>query len=327
MNGVEEDDGAPASRYDAFVAASPQGSPYATSWWLDAVLGAGRWRGHCVERDGAIVAAWPAGVRRSRFGDVLVGAPLTPCLGPLLRPGCSRTDHNELVELLVDQFGDVAHVEARCSPAFDYWTPLHWRGFTQTSFYTWRLDDLADTERVFAAASQRVRRQVRKSQKLGVEVGAGTIDELVELVRLSFRRQSIEHGMPDPTLIRRIDEAAVAHGAREILVARAPDGRLQAGGLYVFDGRTTWYLLGGNDPSLRDSGAPTHVMWQAILNAAARGTVFDFEGSMLKHVEHFVRAFGGTPTPYSIVRRTSSRGYRTQVALKRATRRLLAPRH
>ena len=71
--------------YDDFVAMSPQGSIFCTSWWLDAVA-----PGHhgyaVVTKDGRIDTAWPYVVRRA-FGRTLIDMPpLTPWLGVLLGP-------------------------------------------------------------------------------------------------------------------------------------------------------------------------------------------------------------------------------------------------
>jgi hypothetical protein len=62
-------------------------------------------------------------------------------------------------------------------------------------------------------------------------------------------------------------------------------------------------------------------MWAAIELASKRGTGFDFEGSSLRSVERFFRAYGGHPVPCSRVRWASSRGLSTEVAVKRAVRR------
>ena len=75
-----------ASAYDRFVAESPQGSVFCTSWWLDAVA-PGSWRAHEVEEKERIIAAWPTVARTTRLGVLHVGAPLTPFLGPLFPPG------------------------------------------------------------------------------------------------------------------------------------------------------------------------------------------------------------------------------------------------
>lgn len=314
------------SEYDAFVAASPQGTVFCRSWWLDATAGAGRWRHADIrDADGRLVATWPAAVRQTRFGDVLTGAPLTPYLGPLLSAGDGRQRRSREVdqlERLVEALGPYAHVDARCSPLLDYWTPLAWHGFSQTTHYTWRLDDVADEEATFARLRDSARRQVAKAQRLGLVVAPGSADDLVTLQRHTFARQEDAGPGPQEALVRRIAAAAVDHGCGEILVARDGDGRAHSASLFVHDDRTTWYLLGGSDTELRASGSASLLMWEGIRAAGARGTAFDFEGSMLRHVERFVRTFGGEPVPYSILRHTPSAAWRARTTGARLAQRM-----
>ncbi len=303
-----------ASAYDDFVAASPQGSVFCTSWWLEAVA-PGRWRPHAVEENGRIVAAWPTAARPTRLGPVHAGAPLTPFLGPLFPAGEGakrRSRELELLEALLVRIGSFAHLEARCSPGFDYWTPLRWHGFAQTTNYTWRLHDLSDLDAVFAGFRENIRGHIRAAEKGGMTVEEGALGELLGLHRRRFAR--------DPVGIGRIDAAAAERGARTVLVARDADGRARAGGYFVHDERLTTYLIAATDAEVR--GAASLVLWEAIRRTAGRGAGFDFEGSMLRHVESFVRSFGGVPAPYSIVWKTPSRGVRGARALKRGARSL-----
>ena len=66
--------------------------------------------------------------------------------------------------------------------------------------------------------------------------------------------------------------------------------------------------MGGGDPHLRTSGAGSLLIWEAIQRASADSQVFDFEGSMLRPVERFFRAFGGRQTPYPHVSRATRVG-------------------
>jgi hypothetical protein len=302
-----------ASPYDELVATSPQGSVFCTSWWLAAVAPE-RWRANELEENGAIVAAWPTVVRPSRFGEVHVGAPLTPFLGPLFPPGGGarrRSREIKLLESLLDRIGPHAHLEARCNPGFDYWTPLRWHGFRQTTNYTWRLPDLSDLDAVFAGFRENIRGHVRAAEKAGMIVEEAGLGDFLELHRRRFSR--------DPEGIERIDSAAAQRDARTILIARDADGTARAGGYFVHDARCTTYLLAATDTEVR--GAASAVLWEAIQRSGARGAAFDFEGSMLRHVESFVRSFGGVPTPYSIVWRTPSASFRAVRAIKRTLRR------
>jgi lipid II:glycine glycyltransferase (peptidoglycan interpeptide bridge formation enzyme) len=299
-------------QYDELVASSPQGSLFCSSVWLDAVA-PGRWRSHAIEENGRVVAAWPTVVRTTRFGEVHVGAPLTPFLGPLFPPGEGarrRSREIAFVESLLERIGPFAHLEARCNPAFDYWTPLRWHGFRQTTNYTWRLPDLADLDAVFSGFRENIRGHIRAAEKNGMTVGEGTLDEFLEVHRRRFAN--------DPEGIERID-SAVGPSRRTILLARDANGHARAGGYFVHDERFTTYLLAATDAEAR--GAASLVLWDAIQRASARGNEFDFEGSMLRHVESFVRSFGGVPTPYSIVWRTPSAAMRAARAAKRTLRR------
>lgn len=314
--------------YDELVASSPQGSVFASSWWLDAVA-PGRWRTNAVAVSGSLVAAWPTVVRPTRFGPVHEGAPLSPFLGPLFGPSesSSRARRHaaeiEYLERLLVELGDFAHLDARCNPAFDYWAPLAWHGFTQTTHYTWRLADPSDLERVWAGLRENIRREVRKARKRGVQVGEGSLADLAAVQRQTAERQDRARaaGLSRDAL-RRIEEAAEPLGRRSILVARDPEARAHAAGYFVWDSGHTYYLVGGSDAEMRTSGASSLLLWTAIEHAAARGTAFDFEGSMLPHVERFFRAFGGEPVPYSIVRSSRSRALRLAAGGKRVARRI-----
>ena len=312
--------------YDALVQRSPQGSVFALSWWLDAVA-ADAWEPHVVEAGGEPAAAWPSAVHGSRWGRLLASPPLTPFLGPLLPPrvGRSRSREIKLLEGLVKAAGGAAHIEARCSPGFDYWTPLSWHGFTQTTRYTWRLDELRDTEAVFRAMRENVRRHVRNARKRGVTIETAGLSDFLGVHAATVGRKGLgEVAAVSRQALARVEAAASAREARTILVARGEDGHVHAGGYFVHDWRYVYYLMGGSDPEHRSSGASSLLLWSAIGQAAERGLGFDFEGSMLRPVEEFFRAFAGVPAPYSVVRRTTSAGLRAERAVKRHLRGLTA---
>jgi hypothetical protein len=308
-------------RYDELVAESPQGSVFADGWWLDAVA-PGAWEPHLVE-DGELRAAWPTIIRRNRWGPLHLGASLTPFLGPLLPASADGkrrwTAAERAIELLLEELGPYAHLEARCHPAFAYWTPLSWHGFSQTTRYTWRLEGVSDIEAAEAALRPNIRGDIRKARKQGVAVVEGTKDELLELHR---RTSTVERHVADATAstIESVDGPAAERSARHVLIARDEDGRAHAAGYFVRDARALYYLVGASDAELRSSGATSLLVWSGIELASSLGLAFDFEGSMIRPIERFFRAFGGEPVPYSVVRHTQRRGLRAERAVKRTVR-------
>lgn len=312
-------DHSPAT-YEQLVESSVQGTVFHMPWWLDAVA-PGAWHSHELRGHDGVTAAWPTVSRRTPFGRVHFGPPLTPYLGPVFAPDDRQVRmlarQAAGLDGLLENIGPFALLEARCAPGFDYWGPLRWNQFEQTTAYTFRLHELDDLERVYAGVESRQRRLIRKARNV-LEVGPGTVEDVLPMIRASFLRQGAAAALPSEDLIRRIDVAAGKRGARDILVARDAAGVVHGVLFLVHDRRFTYSLLTGIDTERRGSGAMPLLMWSAIERASACGRAFDFEGSSIESIERFFRSFGGDPTPCSVL--TSARS--TSLAVARRARRL-----
>lgn len=310
--------------WDKLVASSRQGSIFASSWWLDAVA-PNAWDVTLIGPADKPTAGWPTVRSSSRFGTVHTGARLTPYLGPILREPSTAyrryTDQVALVEELVAEMGDIAHIEARCHPAFEYWTALKWHDFSQTTSYSWRLDDMAAEDEVLAGIRGGTRRAITKAaDQLTVE--DGSLEDFLAVQRSTHERKGVDSGAGHEALVRRIDAAASQRDARTIVIVRDSDGEVHAGCYLVHDAHTTYYLMGGVNEQRRGDGGAGLAVWEGIRRSIAADRDFDFEGSMLPGVERFFRTFGGRPVPVSTVRATPSKGYRSATAAKRAGKRI-----
>ncbi len=313
--------------YEALLARSRQRSVFAESWWLDATTGSpDGWRPNLVrDANGDARAAWPLPTRAASVGPVATGAPYTPFLGPLLPDrgdGVAQVSADvDLLRELATSLDRYAHVEAACMPELDYWTPLSWHDFTQTTRTTWRIAAGTTPDAVRAGMRKGTRSTLNAAERDGLMVEAGTVDELLAACEATFAAQDIAD-VPARSVLERVARAAVERGRGEILAVRTAGGELASAGLFVWDDRFTWNLANGRIASSGATGAPTALLWHAIGRALERGTGFDFEGSMLEPVERFVRGFGGEPVAYSVVRRSSPAWARV-VARKRRIKRLL----
>jgi hypothetical protein len=92
--------------------------------------------------------------------------------------------------------------------------------------------------------------------------------------------------------------------ARKIFIAEDDQGRRHAGVYMVWDENSAYYLMGGGDPALRNGGAASLCMWEAVKYASTVARSFDFEGSMLESVERFFRGGGAVQMPYFSVWKT-----------------------
>ncbi|RDI12696.1 GNAT family N-acetyltransferase [Comamonas sp. AG1104] len=299
-------------KYRTLCTQEPSIPLFSQAWWLDATAGEGAWDVALVEKGGAIVAAMPY-VPRKRYGFTLLGQPaLTQTLGPWLREtdGKSSTklaQHKDWLQALIDQLPHFSHFTQNWHWRMGNWLPFYWAGFQQTTRYTYILQELSDEQELWQGLQENIRREIKKaSNRLQLRVRDDlTVDDFLVLNRMTFARQDMALPYTE-AFVHKLDQACVARQARKIFIAEDEQGRRHAGVYVVWDGNSAYYLMGGGDPELRNSGATSLCMWEAIKFAATVTKRFDFEGSMIEPVEKFFRAFGAQQTPYFTVSKTPS---------------------
>jgi Acetyltransferase (GNAT) domain len=277
-------------------------------WWLDAVA-PGRWSAVEIRRGGELKARLPYVMDR-RMGLTLLRQPLlTPFLGPWICPSEGKyatqlAHQKELYTELIEQLPAHHYFSQTFHYSVENWLPFYWKGFQQTTRYTYMINNLTDLDHVWSEFRENIRREIRKaSKRLRVHSEYG-IDTFFNINELTFLRQ----GLPLPysrESVRRLDEACSARSARTIFFAEDDDGRVHAAVYIVWDEQSAYYLMGGGDPALRTSGAMSLALWEAIKFSHQVSRRFDFEGSMIEPIERFFRAFGACQVPYFHVSRCS----------------------
>jgi len=270
-------------------------------WWLEAVA-ENAWRSLEVVRNDQIVARMPIVLSRKFGFRVIRQPPLTPTLGPWIRPSTADpakriAREKVLFNDLIDQLPAWDYFEVSFHHGLTNWLPFYWRGFEQTTRYTYILEDVFDMERVWCGLQESVRRNIRKARKvLSVRTDL-SVDRVLDLTDLTFLRQG--HRLTfKRDLVRRIDAACATRDARRMFFAEDAKGQVHAALYVVTDAECAYYLLGGADPKFRGSGAQNLLLWEAIRFASERGVKFDFEGSMIEPIERVFRAFGALQAPY-----------------------------
>lgn len=286
---------------------------FSRAWWLDAVAGDENWDVAILEKGGQLFASMPY-VRRCRWGlQMSSQPPLSQTLGPWLKPRAGKNTKNlaqqkDSMEALITQLPRFDRFSQNWHYSQTNWLPFYWKGFQQTTRYTYVLPDLGNEELLWKGLDHNIRTDIRKAtDRFGLRVRDDFgLDAFMALNRKVFARQGKTLPYPE-SLVQRLDNACEERQCRKILIAEDEQGRAHAGVYLVWDENSAYYLMGGSDPELRNSGATSLCMWEAIRHAATVTKRFDFEGSMLEPVERFFRAFGAEQVPYYQVQRTNSR--------------------
>lgn len=280
---------------------------YFQPWWLDIVCGDGGWGVSICKSNDQIVGAMPYFIKR-KFGiTMLTSPPFTQFLGIWIRSAESKyfkklAREKEIISQLVEDLPK-HQVFFQCFPgSFENWLPLYWKGFEQTTKYSYVLKDLSDLDAVWSDASVGVRTAVRKARQSLVVETDRPVSDLFDILQKTYERQGMKPGFSRSKGQRMVQEA-VRRGVGKVFYAVDSDDQVHAAVFIVWDSQSAYYILGGGDPELRQSGGGTLCLWEAISFSSEVTVAFDFEGSMVEGIEKFFRSFGAKQQAYFRIRR------------------------
>jgi Acetyltransferase (GNAT) domain len=280
-------------------------------WWLDIVcVGRANWQ---------VVLAYDAKNRpisAQVFWNAKLGKIIPSTIPPILSPMSGlwvaapikhKTDaeHFRLaVEAIIPLLPHSSWLEMRWKPEDSDWTPLSWKGFKQTTRYTYRLDLSSSQEALFDHCKKDLRRHLRQaSEVLSVEIRSNP-EGLFPLVEQIYREQGVIVPF-SKTLFESLVLKSHELGLGTLLVAKDENGLVLGFNWMLISQGKAYFLVAGTDLRYRKSGAVIWLIWQSILEAKKLGCQFvDFEGSMIPGVEFVLRTFGAVQTPYFYLFRT-----------------------
>ncbi|MBK8556976.1 MAG: GNAT family N-acetyltransferase [Lewinellaceae bacterium] len=290
------------SAYETFCSNAPADFPvFLQHWYLDAVCENGNWAAAVVEDQGRVVGVWPHFIKE-KWGKSYVAMPaLCRQMGPYLLPEYRGTvKEPTLIESMLAQVPEMASFEQDFNYTAQNWLPLYWKDFQQTTRYSYQIE-VGNLKQVWKNIKSDYRNnKIKKAQKKVVVYPEGTVEDFLTVHNRSFERQ----GIPAPIslgFLQKLDEALASHTSRTMFFARDREsGAIHSVAYLIWDRERAWYLMSGDDPALRKSGAGMLLIWEAIryTNEVLGLPIFDFAGSMLPTVEPIRRHFGAQQAPY-----------------------------
>tara|TARA_A100001015_G_C14863826_1_gene661450 strand:- start:285 stop:1043 length:759 start_codon:yes stop_codon:yes gene_type:complete len=237
---------------------------------------------------------------------------LTQTLGPFIKyPENQKYSkklsyQKEIMNNLIDQL-----------PAFDYfcqnfhfsltnWLPFYWRGFAQTTRYTYIINNIKDHEQVYQNFTQAKKKNIKKSEnKIHVRFDLD-VNSFYENHKLTLDKQGqkIQYQF---NLLNRIYENGLKNNGVKIISAHDNDNNIHAALLLVGNNTSAYDLISTIDPTFRNSGAASKLVLEGIKLFSKDTRKFDFEGSMIENVENSFRQFGAIQTPYFQIKKVNSK--------------------
>jgi len=309
-------------KYISYCNTLPNISLFQQAWWLDTVCGKEKWNVTVHENNGNILGAWAYPIKRKK-GFSLINMPmLTPGSLPVItyfpgqKPATKISHEQQVLDELINQLPKFDLFDLYFLPDYKNHLSFHWKGFTQTTRYTYLIKDLSSLDKVFDEFNASIRTQIRKAEKEITITESDDVELFYKINALTFKRQSkaVPYSL---NYVKQIDIACKKNNCRKILLAKDKEGNIHAAIYLVWDTESAYYLMGGADETYKSSGAYSLLIWEAIKRSSQLTKQFNFCGSMLPAVERFFRSFGGEQTPYLHIKKINSKALKLLLALKK----------
>src|SRR5690554_1815817 len=221
------------------------------------------------------------------------------------------------MEALIDQLPEYHYFSQNWHYSNPNWLPFYWRGFDQSTRYTYVIEDTSDLEKVYSDFEHSKRKNIKKSESMVKVVFDISAEEFYENHKMTLKKQGSEISY-DFQLFKRIYDEGYKRKQAKTIAAYDHDGNLYAALFVIWDGISAYDLISTIDPDYRTYGAASVLIRDVIRYTSQFVNKFDFEGSMIEAVERSFRQFGAKQIPYFALTHRPSRWLNTVLHLKKA---------
>jgi len=280
-------------------------------WWLDSTCGENNWDAITIKRGQNVVAIMPIFIEKKYIFKYITQPILTQFMGVYIKyPENQKYEkrlhfQKEIFFEIIDRLPKFDYFNIYFDSEFTNWLPFMWRGFKQTTHYTYVIED-NNLDRVYNNFNKKVRNEINKAIKNGVEViDSDDIETFYKINKITFDRQNID--IPYSfEYVKNLYENAKKENAA-IMKFAIKDSKILSVLLTFNDSKKIYAILGSSNRDLKLYGAEYLLDWYLIQEAINRGLAYDFEGSVMERIEQRVRSFGAIQKPIFRIFKTNSK--------------------
>lgn len=201
---------------------------------------------------------------------------------------------NRVSKSLIDQLPKCSLYFQQYHTDYTNWSGLYWEGYKETTRYTYLLDKTKGEEILRQNLKGTLRRSFRH-----VEENYTIVDQDFNTFWSSLEKSFGNRNKSVPYNKQVMTNLFATFGKEHLTVKSCrhnTTGEMVCGVVVVSDSNTTYYLCNYYTPEIKPNGSLGYLMWRVVFERDT--TICDFEGSMLKDIEFFLRSFGGQLTPH-----------------------------
>lgn len=287
---------------------------YSQYWWMEAVCKGSEWD-VIITRDkqGKISSTMPYLTGKKWGQKYIYMPPLTQTNGLHIIYPQNQNTHKRLeyekeivneVTAELDKLG-LSLFDQNFDNSFTNWLPFKWKGFRQTTRYTYRIPDLSNLEAVYEKFEKDRKRKIKHAEELGLVTKYDMSPETFREMHQQVLAKKGEENLVSKEIALNAMRTAIERGQGIIVsIHDSQTSQAYSAQFLMWDSNWTYTLICANDPEYSSTGASTYIMWQCMKFAQNNSKGFDFEGSVEEKLESFYNRFGSEQTAYHKIRKS-----------------------
>jgi len=292
------------NKYLEFCTDHPDIPIFSQPWWLDAVC-PNSWDVILIERNDRIIASFSYYIKRIKNVFKHIGMPpLTQKLGPYIVYDSKIKSENkkisyehEIYDEIINKLPKYDNLKINFDWKYKNWLPFYWKGFKQTTRYTYILDNISDYDFIFNNYSKSKKQPIQKAKDIFTfKYDLSKDDFYSYFLNVVHERHEIIGFSKD--LFTRLYDAVYECKAGRTFYCTDTDNNIHAINMVIWDKECAYYLLAIRSKKYNTSGGTEFLVNETIKYVSQFVNKFDFEGSMIKGVEESYRHYGTRQMEY-----------------------------
>lgn len=277
-------------KWDECISQADHPLIYAHSWYLDHL--STNWEGLVLNDYEAVMPL----TRRNKFGIHYLYPPFLCAQLGVFGKNLDESLTNAFLQQIPAKFNYIDIYLNAGNPVTPETEGIYFRD-------NYVLDLSPDSASLQAKYRENTFRNIRKAEKAGLIVERDIdFDIVIRLARKEIRTSG--NGTAQDFLqLHALLNQLVSQGHVRSYGVRNPAGEWTASALFFFSEKRAYYILVGNTPEGRDSGASHLLIHSFIEDYAGKNIVLDFEGSDVPGLAFFYSGFGAALEKYPCVKR------------------------
>ena len=286
-------------------------------WWLDATAGENNWDVVIFENDKKLFAALPY-FKKIKFGfSFLLNPIFTNRLGiyykyydnlDITNNSKKLSFEKEVFTCLIEKLPNFSWFNIDFNYDFVNHLPFYWKGFSQTTKYSYIIDDISNPKICFNNFDRSKRNDIKKAQeKIEIKFDLSAEDFFKHHKNsLAKNGDKILYSLDQ---FNKIYDICYKNNNGKVIysIDKNNPSLIHSANFIIWDKNYAYNLLSTIDENNKRSGSTSLLIYEMIKFLSNKTKKFDFEGSMIENVEQSFRKFGTRQIKYFNINKSNSK--------------------